>query len=99
MERERKELLRRGEHLRQELNKLDFDTGKSSSQIVPIVLGKTERALSTAEFLSQKGMLAKAIRPPTVPEGSSRIRLCLSTLHSESDLRLLVKTLEASRDV
>lgn len=61
-----------------------LDTGASSTQIVPVILGSEDRALRVAKALEAEGFLGVAIRPPTVPAGTSRIRFAFSALHSEA---------------
>jgi 7-keto-8-aminopelargonate synthetase-like enzyme len=61
--------------------------------ILPIVVGAAERALAAQEILERSGVLAVAIRPPTVPAGTSRIRISLRADHDESDLEALVAAL------
>jgi 8-amino-7-oxononanoate synthase len=70
-------LLDAAEELRHYLNKLGFDTGRSSSQIIPVILGDNGRTLKAKEFLLGKGIYAAAVRPPTVPENTARLRLTL----------------------
>jgi len=60
-------------------------------------LCENERALACAEFLQRKGFAAKAIRPPTVPEGSARLRLSLTTKITGEQVRRLVEALEQAR--
>jgi 8-amino-7-oxononanoate synthase len=67
-----------------------------SGPIFPIVTGSPEAALSAQAFLEQRGMLAVAIRPPTVPAGTSRIRLSLRADHTETDLIALADALAAA---
>lgn len=70
--------------LRDEANKL-LPVPNSPSQIIPIILGETERAMHVADILQKAGFDIRAIRPPTVPEGTSRLRLSLSaSLTSEN---------------
>jgi 8-amino-7-oxononanoate synthase len=64
--------------LRATLQSRGFDTLASSTQIVPAVLGSEAAALAAAEQLRAAGILAVAIRPPTVPAGSARLRFALS---------------------
>ncbi len=75
--------------LRDTLRTLGLEYGASASQIVPIVLGGEEEALSFAQELEECGILGIAIRPPTVPKGASRIRLALSSLHGTQDMETL----------
>jgi glycine C-acetyltransferase/8-amino-7-oxononanoate synthase len=62
------------------------ETG-SGTQILPIVLGSAESAVSVSERLLERGIFAQAIRPPTVPEGTSRLRLAVMASHSASELK------------
>lgn len=56
------------------------------SQIVPIIIGEAEKAISCSKELEEAGFLVTAIRPPTVPKGTSRLRLTFSALHEEDDI-------------
>jgi 8-amino-7-oxononanoate synthase len=58
----------------------------SGSQIQPVILGADSRAVRFAEGLQARGYDVRAIRPPTVPEGTARLRLSLTTHIKESDL-------------
>ena len=61
--------------------------------IVPILIGEPDRTVEAARELENRGFLVGAIRPPTVPEGTSRLRISLSYSHQEDDLVRLAKTL------
>lgn len=63
----------------------------AQSAVVPIVLGEAERALAAAADLEAKGMLAVAIRPPTVPAGTARLRLAFSAEHTEAQVHRLAE--------
>ncbi|MBS0360564.1 MAG: 8-amino-7-oxononanoate synthase [Proteobacteria bacterium] len=63
----------------------------AQSAIVPIVLGEAERALAAAAELEAQGLLAVAIRPPTVPAGTARLRLAFSAAHAEADVDRLAE--------
>jgi 8-amino-7-oxononanoate synthase len=65
-----------------------------TSPIVPIVLGEEARALAASETLLEQGFHVIAIRPPTVPQGTSRLRVALSAAHTEEDVRTLADVLE-----
>ena len=65
----------------------------SESQIVPVMVGDSQSALSLAESLRDAGFFVKAIRPPTVPEGTARIRLSVTANHGAGDLRRLLEAL------
>jgi 8-amino-7-oxononanoate synthase len=63
------------------------------SAIFPVILGEPERALEAARRCRERGLLVKAIRPPTVPEGTSRLRFCLSAAHTEGHIDLALEVL------
>lgn len=90
MDAERSHLAALGHQLRQGLRALGFDTGASCTQIVPVLVGDAKKALALSAHLEKEGFLGVAIRPPTVPEGESRIRLSLSSLHTEEDVEGLL---------
>jgi 8-amino-7-oxononanoate synthase len=60
------------------------------------VIGSEEDALAAAQKLKEAGILAVAIRPPTVPEGTSRLRLTLSSALSETDMQRLLEVVANS---
>lgn len=66
----------------------------SDTAIQPILLGSTERACKINERLLEKRILVTAIRPPTIPEGTARLRVTFSASHSEADIDLLLLHLE-----
>ncbi len=63
------------------------------SPIIPIVVGAEDRALAASEVLAGQGILVPAIRPPTVPPGTSRLRVTVSAAHTDADLDRLVEAL------
>jgi 8-amino-7-oxononanoate synthase len=89
----RLDLARKSEYLRNELRARRFDIRESNSQIVPVVFGSNKTALNVAERLTGAGFGVKAIRPPTVPKGSARLRLSLTTNVGMEELALLVQSL------
>jgi 8-amino-7-oxononanoate synthase len=97
MNEDRSLLLRRAAWLRAALQSEGFDTAGSGSQIVPVVLGHNDATLDAAEHLQREGFAVRGIRPPTVPEGGSRLRLSLSTRISQEDLSRVVQSLVAWR--
>jgi len=80
------ELLRRAAAFRQRLQAAGLDTMRSASQVIPILVGNNARALALAERLRTQGLLAVAIRPPTVPAGSARLRLSVTLAHTDAEL-------------
>ncbi len=80
---------------------LGYDTGASATQIVPVIVGAPEAALALSERLREAGLWATAIRPPTVPDGTARLRLAFNASHAAADLDRLLDALGtrgASRD-
>jgi 8-amino-7-oxononanoate synthase len=79
--------------LRQALKKdLGLNT-PSESQIVPVIVGDSQSALNLEESLRDTGFFVKAIRPPTVPEGTARLRLSVTANHSAGDVHRLLEAL------
>ncbi len=93
----RAHLLSLGAQLRAGLAGLGIDHGASTTQIVPAIIGDEEDALRMSAQLEARGMIAAAIRPPTVPAGSSRLRIALRAGHSTEDVDALLCALEACR--
>jgi 8-amino-7-oxononanoate synthase len=67
----------------------------SSSPIQPVVVGEPGRALELSRALEDQGCLVTAIRPPTVPEGTSRLRITLTASHRDDDVDRLLEALAA----
>ena len=78
---------------REFLQELDCDTAESASQIIPIILGDAARAAAVSDRLAEAGFLVPALRPPTVPEGTSRLRLSLSAAHTPDQITALADAL------
>ena len=96
MDVERARLQRLAARLRTGLGQAGIDTLASTTQIVPAVVGEEADALEAARRLEAQGILAVAIRPPTVPKGSSRLRLALSAAHSEADVEQVIAAAAAA---
>lgn len=79
--------------LRQRLAAAGWNCGESTSQIVPIFLGDPERAVALGSQLARAGLFVPAIRPPSVPEGESLLRVSVSARHSDTELDRLVGAL------
>ncbi|CAN5387539.1 8-amino-7-oxononanoate synthase [soil metagenome] len=94
MNAERSRLLEQSEKLRGHLNKMGFSTGNSKTQIIPIIVGTDGEALSLARYLEECAILAPAIRPPTVREGEARIRVSLTTVHTDEQIEHLLSSLK-----
>jgi glycine C-acetyltransferase/8-amino-7-oxononanoate synthase len=79
--------------LRRQLEREGFDVGASRTQIVPLVLGDAGLAMEGCEGALERGVFAQAIRPPTVPPGTSRLRLAVMASHREEELLTAARTL------
>ena len=66
----------------------------SFTPIQPILMGESARALRLSQRLRERGLLVTAIRPPTVPAGSARLRVTLSAAHTEAQVQLLLSVLD-----
>ena len=97
MDAERQHLASLAARLRAGLHDLGHDTGASDTQIVPLLVGGEVKAMALSRALEDRGFLCTAIRPPTVPPGSSRLRLALSSVHSEAEVDELLQSLEDAR--
>jgi 8-amino-7-oxononanoate synthase len=86
-------LRRNGAVLRKALAEHGIDTGTSETQIVPLIVGGAAAAMKASERALERGVFAQAIRPPTVAEGSSRLRLAVMASHTSSELREAAHTL------
>ena len=96
-ESERARLMELSAFLRSELQKNGFDAGSSDSQIVPVILGSNHVAVNFAEHIRSKGFGVRAIRPPTVPVGTARLRLSLTANLSKKILTELVAAMTQAR--
>jgi len=92
--RRRKQLNQLIEIWRDEMTFSSWEKTASSTPIQPVILGSNANALAAAKLLDEAGYWIPAIRPPTVPVGSSRLRITFSANHSVDDLRELMKTLK-----
>jgi 8-amino-7-oxononanoate synthase len=98
MEREREGLMAKARRLASGLRLGGWDTGRSDTQIVPMIVGENEAALSAAEHLQTQGFAARAVRPPTVPQGSARLRFSLTCGISDDELLRLGNSLNSWRE-
>lgn len=91
--RERQVLLNYHQKLIEAITKLNLDC-PSQSQIVPIILGDNKRTLNYAHHLQQAGFYVMAVRPPTVPQGQARLRICLNSAVLPCEFEQLINTLK-----
>lgn len=90
----------RREHLRALITRfrsgaadLGFELATSTGAIQPVIVGEAARAVALSQALEERGFLITAIRPPTVPAGTSRLRITLTAAHQESDVDALLSAL------
>lgn len=82
------------QYFRQGCEQLGLQLMASSSPIQPIMVGSAENAMAMSDSLAQQGILVTAIRPPTVPRGTSRLRITFSAAHSKQHVDQLLAALE-----
>ena len=68
----------------------------SQTAIQPLIVGENSETLALSDALASAGILVPAIRPPTVPKGSARLRISLSAAHTEADVDMLIETLRGA---
>lgn len=91
---ERARAARLAASFRERARAVGYDTGASSTQIVPLITGNAEAALALSEMLREAGFWATAIKPPTVPTGTARVRLAFTAAHNEADVERLADLLK-----
>ncbi len=79
--------------LRVRAKKLGLELAESHTAIQPVIIGRAEHAVEISNRLWDEGIFVQAIRPPTVPPGTSRLRITLSAAHEKGDIDLLLTTL------
>jgi len=89
-----KKLWENAKYFKNELSKLGFNTGKSQTPIIPLMLGDEKKAKDFAAKLFDRGIFAKPITYPTVALGKARVRLMISATHSKKDLDGAIKKFE-----
>ena len=89
----REKLLELSNYLRQLLRENGFQVSLQNSQIIPILIGESEKAVKLAEKLQAKGFDVRAIRPPTVPQNTARLRVSLNVNLDEKTLNEFVNSL------
>jgi 8-amino-7-oxononanoate synthase len=96
----RQYLLTEAARFRHTLTQAGFDILGSETQIVPVLVGENAHTLESAARLRERGLMAVALRPPTVPPGRSRVRFSLSAAHTPEDLAAARQTiLEVGREM
>ena len=86
-------------YLKEKLILLNFNVNSSESPIIPILIGDAKKAVEVSQYLYKKGILIPAIRPPTVPAKSSRLRITVMSTHTRNDLERLSDALMNTRNL
>lgn len=81
------------EQLKQGLRDRGMMPSRSDTPIQPLIVGGNAEALAASRYLRERGIIVTAIRPPTVPQGTSRLRISLSAAHDQADVERLVEAL------
>jgi 8-amino-7-oxononanoate synthase len=89
----RKKLFKNSQMLKDYLNQGGISTGSSTSQIIPILCHEDKIAIDIAQLLEEKGFATRSIRPPSVPRGSSRLRLTVHADHTEGAIKELAENI------
>jgi 8-amino-7-oxononanoate synthase len=89
----RRHLLRLAELLRDRLRTIGYAATGSCCQIVPVIVGGAREAVALSHRLQEQGLLVPAIRPPSVPQGTARLRISLTTGHTPETIERLVAAL------
>jgi len=92
MQQQRQHLAETSQYLQQAVIAKGFSS-PSSSHIIPIILGESQAAIEKARYVQQQGFYAMPVRPPTVPQNSSRLRISLTSLVQKNELEQLVECL------
>jgi 8-amino-7-oxononanoate synthase len=94
MDAERAALQQNAWQLNAGLRAQGWDTAAACTQIIPVIIGENEEAVAAAEILQQQGFAVRAIRPPTVPAGTARLRFSLTAAIAPSELVRLAESLQ-----
>ena len=90
-------LLERAEQLRSGLKAQGFDTGLSTTHIVPAIVGSNTETMALCERALERGVYAQGIRYPSVPEGTARIRFTPMCSHTPYDIELVLRAFSERR--
>ncbi|ENW99366.1 8-amino-7-oxononanoate synthase [Acinetobacter modestus] len=92
MQQQRQHLVEISQYLQQAVIAKGFSS-PSSSHIIPVIVGESQAAIEKARYVQQQGFYAMPVRPPTVPQNSSRLRISLTSLVQKNELEQLVECL------
>lgn len=96
---ERQQLLNNVMKVRQGFLALGLDCGEGDTHIIPWIIGDADKTQRASALLDVRGILGASIRPPTVSEGKSRIRFCLSVLHGDAEIEKLLSVVQEVKDL
>lgn len=92
----RRELHEKVAYFKKQLRKNGLQDDLGPTQIIPVMIGDSARALAIAEKLREKHIYVKAVRPPTVPEGTARLRFSITRYHRKEDLKDCARNLASA---
>ena len=92
---ERVHIFKTADYLRKCLKELNLKTGNSTSQIVPIIIGNEDKVLGIQKQLKEKGIFVSAIRPPTVPPKTARLRININNSHTLGNIDTFIGELKS----
>jgi glycine C-acetyltransferase/8-amino-7-oxononanoate synthase len=84
-------------YLKERLKLLNLNVVSSESPIIPVMIGDAKKAVEVSRFLFERGVLIPAIRPPTIPDKSSRLRITVMSTHTRADLDKLIDVLKSGQ--
>lgn len=90
-----KRLFRNIKLVTKRLSAIGFSTGKSTSQIIPVMIGDEKKAVNFASELTNHGIFVQAIRYPTVRKGKARVRLSITSAHTCADIHVALNCFES----
>ncbi len=90
----RRQLWENTHYLREGLKARGFNTLNSQTPIIPVIIGEAEKAVAFSQRLFAEGIFVQAIRPPTVPQGTARLRVTVMATHSQEEIDRLLAALE-----
>ncbi len=94
LSKERERVNRLGHYVREFFTEHQLNFGKSTTHIIPWILGDAEKTVKASHLLLEQGILGAPIRPPTVPTNQCRIRFCLSAAHTDVEVEQLLNAIK-----
>ncbi|MBP8604789.1 MAG: 8-amino-7-oxononanoate synthase [Phycisphaerae bacterium] len=90
----RKRLHNNAAYLRNQFQQLGLNIGQSTTHIIPVIIGDSRETAAVSRRLYEQGLFVSAIRPPTVPQNTARLRVSVQSAHTEKHLTELIQALE-----